>query len=163
MIPTTPSTRLNPPVSGPLSRQVRALRMTVGTVEKRSNQSTEEKRRIRTQLDRTLASDTTLTQSRWWAWYSLNLERTCTQRLRTWMHLHCPTRLITFLHHLIYIKTHAHTSLFCLGWHLVYSPFSSMYHCLELVFVVQSMYRPDEEWTRKILSNNEWLCAVKSD
>ena len=30
MIPTTPNTRLNPPVSGPLSRQVRALRMTVG-------------------------------------------------------------------------------------------------------------------------------------
>ena len=30
MIPTTPHTRQNPPVSGPLSRQVRALRMTVG-------------------------------------------------------------------------------------------------------------------------------------
>ena len=30
MIPTTPNTRLNPPVSGPLSRQVGGLRMTVG-------------------------------------------------------------------------------------------------------------------------------------
>ena len=30
MIPTTPNTWLNPPVSGPLSRQLRALRMTVG-------------------------------------------------------------------------------------------------------------------------------------
>ena len=31
MIPTTPNTRLNPPVSGTLSRQVRALRMTAGS------------------------------------------------------------------------------------------------------------------------------------
>ena len=30
MIPTTLTTRQNPPVSGPLSRQVRDLRMTVG-------------------------------------------------------------------------------------------------------------------------------------
>ena len=30
MIPTTPNTRLNPPVSEPLSKQVRALMMIVG-------------------------------------------------------------------------------------------------------------------------------------
>ena len=30
MIPTTPNTQLNPPVSVPVSRQVRALRMTMG-------------------------------------------------------------------------------------------------------------------------------------
>ena len=36
MIPTTPNTQQNPPVSGPLSRQVRSLRMTLGPTEVQS-------------------------------------------------------------------------------------------------------------------------------
>ena len=35
-----------------------------------------------------------------------------------------------------------------------------MYHCLELVFVVQSMHRPDEEWTGKILSETMSDCVL---
>ena len=36
---TTPNTQLNPPVSGPLSRQVRALRMAVGPRAVQSNKA----------------------------------------------------------------------------------------------------------------------------
>ena len=51
MIPTTPNTRLNPPVSGPLSRQVKALRMTVGP------RAVESKNAATSQLEREKAWD----------------------------------------------------------------------------------------------------------
>ena len=45
MKPTTPNAQLNPAVSGPLSKQVRALRMTVGLGGVQSKKKKEKKKR----------------------------------------------------------------------------------------------------------------------
>ena len=96
MKPSTPNTWLNPPVSGPLSRQVRALRMTVGPravqLKKRSNQLTWERKGLRCKTTDTLTRmplkvvDSYTTRS--------------ASHARTWIlfwHLRC-TNIITMIH-----------------------------------------------------------------
>ena len=66
LIPTTPYTLLNPPVSGPLLRQLRAIRMTVGPravqSKKRSKQLTWERKGLTCKKTETL---THVFESRW--------------------------------------------------------------------------------------------------
>ena len=95
MIPTTPNTRLDPPVSEPVSRQVRALGMTV------SLRAVQSKNAATSQLEREKAWDA---RQQKLSCMPLKVVDSCTTRspshTRTWMHFWhvlC-TNIITMTH-----------------------------------------------------------------